>query len=224
MAIRLIILVKERVFADALAIRLDAEPDVAVVAALHTKVAPRYLGTGMADVLLLDGDLPDDAAFRLCAKLSHSSGAPHVVVLSHSADPVRIVRTIRAGAVGWVGKAESLDRLISVIRGVARNETWLPAGQTGQVPGLMLGGPDREAACGTQTLCALTDGEREVLVCLARGTRRCDVAQRLHMSPNTVRTHLQNLMSKLGVHSALEAVALTRPRLDGELSGRRAVG
>jgi DNA-binding CsgD family transcriptional regulator len=43
------------------------------------------------------------------------------------------------------------------------------------------------------------------------------------MSPNTVRTHLQNLMSKLGVHSALEAVALTRPQLGDQLSQRRAV-
>jgi DNA-binding NarL/FixJ family response regulator len=224
MAIRLIILVKERVFADALALRLDTEPDVAVVAALHTNVPPRHLCTGMVDVLLLDGDLPHDAAFRLCETMSHSRGAPHVVMLSHSADPVRIVCTIRAGAVGWVGKDESLDRLISVIRGVARNETWLPAGQTGQVRRLMLRESDREAACGTQMFSALTDGEREVLICLAQGTRRCDVAQHLHMSPDTVRTHLQNLMSKLGVHFALEAVALTRPQLDGELSGRRAVG
>ena len=223
MAIRLFILVKERVFADALAIRLDTEPDVDVVAALHTNAPPPHLCTGLVDVLLLDGDLDDATAFRLCEQTSRSHGAPRVIMLSHSADPGRIVRAIRAGAVGWVGKDESLDRLIHVIHGVARDETWLPPGQTGQVLRLLLHGRDREPQDGTELLSALTDREREVLICLAEGIRRCDVAAHLHVSPNTVRTHLQNLMAKLGVHSAIEAVALTRAELDDELSRRRAV-
>jgi two-component system NarL family response regulator len=223
MAIRLFILVKERVFADALAIRLDTEPDLDVVAALHTNAPPPHLCTGMVDVLLLDRDLHADTAFRPCEQTSRSRGAPRVIVLSHSADPGRIVRAIRAGAVGWVGKDESLDRLIHVIRGVARDETWLPPGQTGQVLRLLMHGPDRQSQDGTELLSALTDREREVLICLAEGIRRCDVAAHLHVSPNTVRTHLQNLMAKLGVHSAIEAVALTRAELDDELSRRRAV-
>jgi DNA-binding NarL/FixJ family response regulator len=61
-------------------------------------------------------------------------------------------------------------------------------------------------------LASLTPREREVLSCLAEGAGRRDVAERLHLSANTVRTHLQNLMAKLGVHSTLEAVALTRPQ------------
>jgi DNA-binding NarL/FixJ family response regulator len=53
-------------------------------------------------------------------------------------------------------------------------------------------------------------------MCLAEGTGRRDMAAHLQMSPNTVRTHLQNLMSKLGVHSALEAVALTRSQVSDQ--------
>ncbi len=224
MAVRLFILLQERTFADALAIRLEGELDMDVVAALHANARPPRVFMGsMVDVLLLDGDLPGNAAFRLCEEVSHSREAPHVILLSRSADAARIVRAISAGAVGWVGKNESLDRLIEVIRGVARNETWLPPGQTGQVLRLLLRGPDREQDEGTQLLSALTDREREVLVCLAEGTQRRDVANRLHMSPNTVRTHLQNLMGKLGVHSAIEAVALTRSQLDDELAQRRVV-
>jgi DNA-binding NarL/FixJ family response regulator len=224
MAVRLFILVQERVFADALAIRLDAEPDMDVVATLHTSTPPSRLRPGRADILLLDGDLPANAAFRLCEEMAHSRGEPHVIMLSYSADPGRIVRAIRAGVLGWVGKDESIDRLIYVIRGVARNETWLPPSQTGQVLQLLMRGADPEPDACPPLLSELTDREWEVLVCLAQGTRRCDMAEHLHMSPNTVRTHLQNLMSKLGVHSALEAVALTRPQLDDELSRRRAVG
>lgn len=218
MAIGLFIMVRERTFADALAIRLDGEPDVAVVAAVDTKAPPSRLSVGSrVDVVLLDADLADGAAFRLCQELSQQAEAPHVVFLGHSADPECIIRAIRAGAAGWVRKDESLDRLIQVIRGAARNETWLPPGQTGDVLRLLMHGPPHTEDGGAQLLAALTGRERQVLVCLAEGTRRRDVAKHLHMSPNTVRTHLQNLMAKLDVHTTLEAVALTRSYLDDEL-------
>ena len=139
MAVRLLILVQERTFADALATRLEAEPDMEVVAALHARAPSAHLFTGSrADVVLLDGDLPDDAAFGLCEELSQRGEAPHVILLSESSDPRRIVRGVGAGAVGWVRKDESLDRLIEVIHGVARGETWLPAGDTGEVLRLLL--------------------------------------------------------------------------------------
>lgn len=223
MTVRLLILVQERTFADALATRLEAERDIEVVAALHTRTpSPHLFTASRADVVLLDGDLPDDAAFDLSDELSQSGEAPYVIFLSQSSDPRRIVRAIAAGGAGWVRKDESLDRLIDVIHGVARGETWLPTGETGKVLRLLLGRPDPEHD-GGELLAALTQREREVLVCLAEGTGRRDMAENLHLSPNTVRTHLQNLMAKLGVHSALEAVALTRSQLDDHLTQRHIV-
>jgi len=220
--VRLIIVVAERTFADALASRLEAEHDIEIVAAVHTTASsPSLFSRSPADVMLLDGDLPGDASFRLCEELSQRSDVPYVIFLSHSSEPTRIVRALSAGAVGWVRKDESVDRLIQVIRGAARGETWLPQGETGEVLRLLLRRP-RPAEDGGEMLAALTPREREVLVCLVEGTGRRDMAQHLHMSPNTVRTHLQNLMSKLGVHSALEAVALVRPQLDDQFSQRRA--
>lgn len=70
-------------------------------------------------------------------------------------------------------------------------------------------------------LARLTPEERAVLACLAEAARnRAAVAERLNLSVHTVRTHLQNLMAKLGVHSALEAVALARD----QPANRRAAG
>jgi DNA-binding NarL/FixJ family response regulator len=211
MVARLLIFVQEGTFADALATRLEAEPDLEVVAALSMRAPSSRLFTGsLANVVLLDGDLSADAAFRLCQELSQRGDTPHVVFLSHSSDPGRIARAIAAGAVGWVCKDESLDHLIEVIRCAARGETWLPPREMGAVLRLLMRGSDPEQDDCDKLLAALTPREREVLAYLAEGTSRRDLAERLHMSPNTVRTHLQNLMSKLGVHSALEAVALTR--------------
>ena len=216
MTVRLLILAQDSIFADVLRTRLEAEQDLEVVAALHARTPSPQLFTGSrADVVLLDGDFSRDAAFELCEELSRRGNAPYVILLSHSSDPRHIVRAIEAGAVGWVRKDESVDRLIAVIHGAARGETWLPAAATGQVLRLLLRRPDPEGNGGSRLLAVLTQRERDVLVCLADGTARRDMAEHLHMSPNTVRTHLQNLMAKLGVHSALEAVALTRSDLIG---------
>lgn len=220
MAVRLLILVKERAFADALSTRLEAEQDVEIVAALHTRKPSPNLFTGSrANVLLIDADLPDDAALHLCEELSQRGEAPSVILLSQTSDPRSIVRAVGAGAVGWVRKDESLSRLIDVIHGAAKSETWLPPSETGEVLRLLLRGPDAEPEETAQALAVLTPREREVLACLAEGTARREVAGHLHMSPNTVRTHVQNIMNKLGVHSVLEAVALTRSHLPGQSAG-----
>jgi DNA-binding NarL/FixJ family response regulator len=217
MAVRLLILVKERAFADALSTRLEAEQEVEIVAALHTRKPSPNLFTGSrANVLLIDADLPDDAALHLCEELSQRGEAPSVILLSQASDPRSIVRAVGAGAVGWVRKDESLSRLIDVIHGAARSETWLPPDETGDVLRLLLRGPDSEPEDSAKVLAVLTPREREVLACLAEGTARREVASQLRMSTNTVRTHVQNIMNKLGVHSILEAVALTRSQLAGQ--------
>jgi DNA-binding NarL/FixJ family response regulator len=224
MTVNLFILVQERTFADALAIRLEREPDMEVLAARDTSALPsRMLVGSRVDVVLLDADLADNAAFRLGHELSQAPEAPSVIFLSHSTDPEHIVRAIEAGAVGWVRKDESLDRLICVIRGVARGETWLPPDQTGEVLRLLMRRSDQADSSNEEFLSLLTGRERDVLGCLAEGHRRRDVAEHLHLSPNTVRTHLQNLMGKLGVHTALEAVALTRRVPDEDSPAERGV-
>lgn len=223
MVLRVLVVVQDRLVADALATWLDCEDDMEIVAALHDRVpTPHVLMASSADVMLLDADLPGDAAFRACEERSEAGKGPKVIMLSESPEPRRIVRSIRAGAGGWVGKDESLERLGYVIHAVAQGETCLPPGQTGEVLRLLLDGAGPEELDGGQLLAALTRREREVLMCLTEGTGRGDVAAHLQMSPNTVRTHLQNLMAKLGVHSTLEAVALTRSQLCDQFQvGRR---
>lgn len=212
MGISVFVIDHERTFADAVAACLEAEADVEVVAAVHARTPGQSLIVGRhADVMLLDADLADNASIQLCEELASREEGPRVVMLSASSEPERIVDAIRAGASAWVGKDEALEHLLTVIRGVARGETWLPQAEMGNVLRLLLREGDQRLQ-DDKLLAALTPREREVLACLAEGAGRQDVAQQLHLSANTVRTHLQNLMGKLGVHSTLEAVALTRGR------------
>jgi DNA-binding NarL/FixJ family response regulator len=211
MATHVLVADQERAFADVLAARIDEEDDIDVTGAVRVPAPGPSLLTGeCADVMLLDGDLPDDVATRLCEEVSSGDKPIRVIMLSFSSEPERIVKALRARAVAWVRKDESLEHLLHVIRGVARGECWLPPGEMANVLQLLIWDQDRTNR-NKLLLNKLTERERAVLACLAQGAAHRDaVAKQLHLSVHTVRTHMCNLMGKLGVHSMLEAVALTR--------------
>ncbi|WP_406148303.1 LuxR C-terminal-related transcriptional regulator [Streptomyces sp. NBC_01012] len=139
------------------------------------------------------------------------AGQPRIrtVVLAEKDDPRRAATALQAGASGWVAKDCSLQRLLAVIRGVLRDETHLPAALlTGVLRELTAARKHRTES--EQLVESLTPREREVLRCMVAGLGRKAVAERLFLSPHTVRTHMQNVLGKLGVHSTLAAVALAR--------------
>ncbi|MGW2815478.1 LuxR C-terminal-related transcriptional regulator [Streptomyces sp. NPDC001415] len=230
--IRVLVVDDHRIFAESLAAALAAEPDVDVAAAGSGPAALRCLERGAAegrrfDVMLVDADLgtsatvpvaravPDGGAEGLVDGISLVAGvrsgqpAVRTVVLAEKDDPRRAALALQAGACGWVAKDCSLQRLLAVIRGVLRDETHLPpALLTGVLRELTAARKHRTES--ERLVESLTPREREVLRCMVAGLGRKAVAERLFLSPHTVRTHMQNVLGKLGVHSTLAAVALAR--------------
>ncbi|MER6343436.1 LuxR C-terminal-related transcriptional regulator [Streptomyces sp. NPDC001595] len=235
--IRVLVVDDHRIFAESLAAALAAEPDVDVSAAGSGPAALRSLERAAAegrrfDVLLVDADLgaavpgirPAMAAvpaqrdggeegivdgISLVAGVRSAQPGVRTVVLAEKDDPRRAALALQAGACGWVAKDCSLSRLLTVIRGVLRDETHLP-------PALLTGvlreltAARRHRTESERLVESLTPREREVLRCMVAGLGRKAVAERLFLSPHTVRTHMQNVLGKLGVHSTLAAVALAR--------------
>jgi len=197
---------QEQTFADALAIRLDAEDDIKVVAVAKASSGPA-LG-GCADIVLLDADLGGDTTNLLCD--ANSSPHTRAVMLSRTSEPERIVAAIQAGAAAWIRKDESVEYLLEALRGIARGQTWVPAAETGNVLSLLL--HQQDSRNDDMPAARLTLRERQVLDCLASGAGRSEAAARLNISVNTVRTHIQNIMTKLDAHSTLEAIAMVRRR------------
>ncbi|MEU3633848.1 response regulator transcription factor, partial [Streptomyces fradiae] len=218
---------------ESLAAALAAEPDVDVTAAGSGPAAMRCLDRAAAegrrfDVLLVDADLgvsagqavarvvPDGGAadgivdgISLVAGVREAQPPVRIVVLAERDDPRRAALALQAGANGWVAKDCSLQRLLGVIRGVLRDETHLaPALLTGVLRELTAARRHRTES--ERLVESLTPREREVLRCMVAGLGRKAVAERLFLSPHTVRTHMQNVLGKLGVHSTLAAVALAR--------------
>jgi DNA-binding NarL/FixJ family response regulator len=204
---------RQRTFADAVAVWLETAAGVASATAVYSaQSAQCMMASSRVDIVLVDGDMPDNVSLTLCAEATCRDHPPRIIVLSASAEAGRILAAIRAGAVAWVRKDESGEHLLQVIGRVARGETWVPPSELGHVFQLLL--DELSEVREEDPLAALTRRERDVLLQVAQGADRKEVAERLHLSVNTVRTHMQSLMAKLGVHSALEAVAVTRSWLD----------
>ncbi|WP_030673798.1 LuxR C-terminal-related transcriptional regulator [Streptomyces sp. NRRL B-1347] len=235
--IRVLVVDDHRIFAESLAAALAAEPDVDVSAAGSGPAALRCLDRAAAegrryDVLLVDADLGGTApalhsaarpavpvhdgqadglvdGISLVTGVRSAQPAVRTVVLAEKDDPRRAALALQAGASGWVAKDCSLSRLLTVIRGVLRDETHLPpALLTGVLRELTAARKHRTES--ERLVESLTPREREVLRCMVAGLGRKAVAERLFLSPHTVRTHMQNVLGKLGVHSTLAAVALAR--------------
>ncbi|GGJ23877.1 LuxR C-terminal-related transcriptional regulator [Streptomyces brasiliensis] len=231
--IRVLVVDDHRIFAESLAAALAAEPDVEVSAAGSGPAALRCLERAVSegrrfDVLLVDADLgghvpgsrpavPVQAGneeglvdgISLVAGVRSAQSGVRTVVLAEKDDPRRAALALQAGASGWVAKDCSLSRLLTVIRGVLRDETHLPpALLTGVLRELTAARKHRTES--ERLVESLTPREREVLRCMVAGLGRKAVAERLFLSPHTVRTHMQNVLGKLGVHSTLAAVALAR--------------
>jgi len=204
---------RQRTFADAVAVWLETAAGIASATAVYSaQSAQCMMASSHVDIVLVDGDMPDNVSLTLCAEAACRDHPPRIIVLSASAEAGRILAAIRAGAVAWVRKDESGEHLLQVIGRVARGETWVPPSELGHVFQLLL--DELSEVREEDPLAALTRRERDVLLQVAQGADRKEVAERLHLSVNTVRTHMQSLMAKLGVHSALEAVAVTRSWLD----------
>ncbi|MEU5219063.1 response regulator transcription factor [Streptomyces sp. NPDC020807] len=235
--IRVLVVDDHRIFAESLAAALTAEPDVDVSAAGSGPAALRCLERGTAegrrfDVLLVDAELgagpaaaaraaapeatsdpegtsPTVDGIALVAAVRRLHPAVRTVVLAEKDDARRAAHALQAGASGWVAKDSSLQRLLAVVRGVLRDETHLPpALLTGVLRELTAARKHRTDS--ERLVESLTPREREVLRCMVAGLGRKAVAERLFLSPHTVRTHMQNVLGKLGVHSTLAAVALAR--------------
>jgi len=223
--ISVVVIDGQRTVADALAERLSAEDSLQVVAATESVTAVSRLMVGRhVDIALLDTELPEGLHFATEVARVHTAASHpvRVIMLGTAPEAAPIVEALRAGIAGWVRKGESIEHLLEAIRGVMRNETWLPATAVGPVLRLLLDERDGQSASGTDPLRTLTPREREVLSYLAEGMGRREVAERMHLSPNTVRSHLQNLMGKLEVHTTLEAVALARRAQPGDTPAKAA--
>jgi DNA-binding NarL/FixJ family response regulator len=157
------------------------------------------------DVLLLGVHLPDGNGLDIISDIEANSPNTKIIILTDLTDDYTIMRAIEHDVSGLITKSCSLSELLDVIRNVGEGEVSMPSEI---LIGLLKRSTDARNNIYNQNQLweRLTPREQEILKLLAQGKSGDRIATELEIAPLTVRTHIRNLMAKLGVHSRLEAV------------------
>jgi DNA-binding NarL/FixJ family response regulator len=179
--------------------RLERESDISVVGEADDGAEALRLVEELApDVLLLDMEMPGLTGVETARRLQAQNSPVYVLVLSAYDDWYYVQALLSSGAAGYLTKEEAADNIVEAVRGVAQGETgWFSPRVAAQMPGRR-----QDAASGRLSL---TDPEMNVLRLLADGETDGEISISLGMSIETIHEHLDDIYTKLGVTSRIEA-------------------
>lgn len=206
-SIRVLVADRQALFRQALRTILEEQPDIVVVG--EGGDVDRVLAEAQAtrpDVILLDEGLSAGRGGHTASLLRMSVPDCRVVLIAAAEDQLGLLAAVEAGVVGYLTRDVGIYELLEGTRMVQKGEALIPSRM---LPGLLSSlleshRREREALV---RISRLTAREREVLELLGAGAKNRAIANTLMISPDTARTHVQNLLAKLGVHSRLEAAA-----------------
>ena len=193
-------------FRQTLAYVFDQQPEFEVVAQAGTLAEARKVMAGVeADLGVVDLSLPDGEGTELIAELREANPLFAALVLTASLDRAEHARAVEAGAAGVMHKSADVDEILEATRRLGEGESLLSEDEL--VALLRLAGQNREEELEVRaSIEQITPREREVLQALAEGLSNKEIASKLHMSVDTERTHMMNILNKMGVHSRLQAL------------------
>ncbi|MGH2727375.1 MAG: response regulator [Actinomycetota bacterium] len=206
-AIRILLADEHALFREAVRVILESQPDLEVVGeAGDGAQAALEAERTRPDVALVDAHLPNSDGVRTTPLIHERRPECKVVVLADSEDDQLLIEALEAGASGFLTKGSPLSELIDAARRVQRGEVLIPPRLLGPLLARLIR-RRREQDVAYRQIARLTKREKEILALLADGADNNAIAQALVISPGTARTHVQNVLGKLGVHSRLEAAA-----------------
>jgi two-component system, NarL family, response regulator LiaR len=182
---------------------LDARPGIAVVGEAGDGAEVLRKVTHLSpDVVLMDLVMPDVDGVEATRRITAGHPGTRVVVLTSFGDEARVLEAVRAGAAGYLFKDADPDEVEAAVRAVHRGEAPLAPRAAATVLRQVSHPP------APSPLDRLTAREREVLTLLAAGRTNRLIARTLGVSEKTVKTHVSNLLAKLGVEDRTQAALL----------------
>ncbi|WP_411111306.1 response regulator [Streptomyces sp. c-19] len=228
MTIRVLLADDQALLRSAFKVLVNSEPDMEVVGeAADGAEALDLARSERPDVVLMDIRMPGTDGLTATRKITADPGLSDVriVMLTTFEVDEYVVQALRAGASGFLGKGAEPEELLGAIRIAHAGEALLsPAATKGLIASFLAqgGGTQAEGEGGARSerLATLTAREREVLVLVGGGLSNDEIAERLDVSPLTVKTHVNRAMAKLGARDRAQLVVtayesgLVRPRVE----------
>jgi two-component system nitrate/nitrite response regulator NarL len=164
------------------------------------------------DVLLLDLSFPDGRSLDAASQVITHHGRTKVVAFTGSNEPALLREALALGVDGYVGKDSRIEHIVQAMERAHRGEAAVDATLLRR-----LGRSDRPPAAPRAAVDTLTAREKDIVALLGEGLSTAQIVERLGISNSTVRSHIQAILSKLLVHSRVQAVALVSAAEDGRL-------
>jgi DNA-binding NarL/FixJ family response regulator len=180
---------------------VESEDGLELVATARTAAEARAVAIE-PDVAVIDLELPDGDGIELGATLKRTWPGLRVVVLTMHADNQAVIRSLGAGMDGYLLKDSDPEDVLAAIHTAARGALVLGRGASNAVVAAAASAPRTDA------LRALDARDLEILELLVQGLPTSQVAARLFLAPKTVRNRISEMLTKLGVASRDEAIAL----------------
>jgi two-component system nitrate/nitrite response regulator NarL len=202
--IRVLLIEDNRLLREGLSVMLKEQRDLTVVA---SPGGPDSVGKAKRirpGLILLDLGLLTQNSLRLIGLLRKS--APNARMIGMDLVPVQedLVQYVEAGVSGFVLKDATFDDFLRTIRAVARGVNVLPPDLTGSLFSQIVEHATRKGKGNPFALVKMTNREREVISLIAEGLSNKDIAFRLHLAIDTVKSHVHNILEKLALHTRLE--------------------
>jgi DNA-binding NarL/FixJ family response regulator len=199
--IRVVLADDQRVVREGLEMLLGLLPGIEVVGtAADGEEAVRLAVARAADVVLMDLRMPRLDGIEATRRLADARPAARVIALTTYADEPTVLGALRAGARGYLTKDAGAEEISRAIQAVARGEAALDHAVTHHVVGAV-------AQAEVPLPDGLTPREAEVLALIAEGLSNQEIAERLVVSPATVKSHVHRVFAKAGVRDRAQAVA-----------------
>jgi len=200
---RLVVCDDHRLLVDALTMALLDEGHEVVATPVRPGEAVDAVRVHQPDACLLDVSFPDASGLSVIGLIHAASPATKIIILSGSTDQTVVAEAIGKGAHGFVSKERPVSDIIAALERARDGHMAVDSDLLQQVQS------SRESADNPLwVLRFLTDREWEVMRCILDGQTTEEMARNLGVQRSTARTHVQNLLTKLGVHSRLQVAAL----------------
>lgn len=206
--IRLLIADDETMVRRGLRLVLEAEDDLQVVGEAADGIeAIEEAARLNPDVILMDVRMPRLDGVEACRRLV-AAGTAKVVVLTTFDLDEHLFAAVRAGASGFMLKAARPEELADAIRAAHAGNALVEPRMTKRLLDEFARRPATPEPNGEHAFADLTDRERDVLLEVARGASNAEIAERLYISETTVKTHVNHILTKLGLRDRIQAVVL----------------
>ena len=200
---RIVVCDDHRLLLEALAHALAKRGFTVEAATLHPAEAVAAVKLYNPDLLLIDLTFPDGNGLDAASEVVAQHPRTRVVVLTGSDDASAVLEAARIGVAGFIRKDQRLSAIVEALGRAASGESWMDASV---IRRLRSARPASPAA--RSPLDELTRQERIVLGMLQEGLSTAEIVARMGIGNSTVRSHIQAILTKLGVHSRLQAVAM----------------